>query len=88
MEGSVGALHTMARDVQNRAIIRAQNVIPVFVQLLFSEIENIQLVAAGVLCELAADKEGAEMIDLNVCVYVHYTSSNQVFHFSQFEYFV
>lgn len=63
MEGSVGALHTMARDVQNRAIIRAQNVIPVFVQLLFSEIENIQLVAAGVLCELAADKEGAEMIE-------------------------
>ncbi|CAN7990939.1 unnamed protein product, partial [Ixodes hexagonus] len=32
-------------------------------QLLYSDIENIQRVAAGVLCELAADKEGAEMIE-------------------------
>jgi catenin beta 1 len=32
-------------------------------QLLYNEIENIQRVAAGVLCELAADKEGAEMIE-------------------------
>lgn len=32
-------------------------------QLLYSAIENIQRVAAGVLCELAADKEGAEMIE-------------------------
>ena len=31
--------------------------------MLFNEIENIQRVAAGVLCELAADKEGAEMIE-------------------------
>lgn len=30
---------------------------------MFNEIENIQRVAAGVLCELAADKEGAEMIE-------------------------
>jgi len=33
------------------------------VQLLYNEIENIQRVAAGVLCELAADKEGAAMIE-------------------------
>ena len=32
-------------------------------QLLYSPIENIQRVAAGVLCELAADKEGAEVIE-------------------------
>ena len=32
-------------------------------QLLYSPIENIQRVAAGVLCELAADKEGAEIIE-------------------------
>ena len=32
-------------------------------QLLYSPIENIQRVAAGVLCELAADKEGAELIE-------------------------
>lgn len=35
----------------------------VLFQLLYSPIENIQRVAAGVLCELAADKEGAEMIE-------------------------
>lgn len=32
-------------------------------QLLYNEIENIERVAAGVLCELAADKEGAELIE-------------------------
>ncbi|CAL1291295.1 unnamed protein product [Larinioides sclopetarius] len=63
VEGTVGALHILAREAHNRAIIRGLNVIPVFVQLLYSEIENIQRVAAGVLCELAADKEGAEMIE-------------------------
>ncbi|KAF2897545.1 hypothetical protein ILUMI_08631 [Ignelater luminosus] len=63
VEGTVGALHILARESHNRAIIRQQMVIPIFVQLLFNDIENIQRVAAGVLCELAADKEGAEMIE-------------------------
>ncbi|CAK1582125.1 unnamed protein product [Parnassius mnemosyne] len=63
VEGAVGALHILARESLNRQLIRQQNVIPIFVQLLFNEIENIQRVAAGVLCELAADKEGAEMIE-------------------------
>lgn len=63
VEGTVGALHILARESHNRAIIRQQSVIPIFVQLLFNDIENIQRVAAGVLCELAADKEGAEMIE-------------------------
>ncbi|XP_034840795.1 armadillo segment polarity protein isoform X1 [Maniola hyperantus] len=63
VEGAVGALHILARESLNRTLIRQQNVIPIFVQLLFNEIENIQRVAAGVLCELAADKEGAEMIE-------------------------
>nr|UCC70943.1 armadillo segment polarity protein [Cyrtorhinus lividipennis] len=63
VEGTVGALHILARESHNRAIIRGQMVIPIFVQLLFNEIENIQRVAAGVLCELAQDKEGAEMIE-------------------------
>ncbi|EEB09826.1 Armadillo segment polarity protein, putative [Pediculus humanus corporis] len=63
VEGTVGALHILARESHNRAIIRGQLVIPIFVQLLFNEIENIQRVAAGVLCELASDKEGAEMIE-------------------------
>lgn len=33
------------------------------IQLLYSPIENIQRVAAGVLCELAQDKEAAEAIE-------------------------
>ncbi|XP_055914793.1 armadillo segment polarity protein isoform X5 [Eupeodes corollae] len=63
VEGTVGALHILARESHNRALIRQQAVIPIFVRLLFNEIENIQRVAAGVLCELAADKEGAEIIE-------------------------
>jgi len=63
VEGTVGALHILAREAHNRAIIRGLSVIPIFVQLLYNEIENIQRVAAGVLCELAADKEGATMIE-------------------------
>lgn len=61
--GTVGALHILAREFYNREQIRQQGVIPVFVQLLFNDIENIQRVAAGVLCELAADKEGADLIE-------------------------
>lgn len=34
-----------------------------WLQLLYSPIENIQRVAAGVLCELAQDKEAAEAIE-------------------------
>ena len=58
VEGTVGALHTLAKDAHNRAVIRSLNVIPTFVQLLYNEVENIQRVAVGVLCELARDKEG------------------------------
>ncbi|NP_001158477.1 beta-catenin protein [Saccoglossus kowalevskii] len=63
VEGTVGALHILAREAHNRAIIRGLNCIPLFVQLLYSNIDNIQRVAAGVLCELAQDKEGAEAIE-------------------------
>jgi len=63
VEGTVGALHILAREAHNRAVIRGLNCIPLFVQLLYSPIENIQRVAAGVLCELAAEKEGAEIIE-------------------------
>ncbi|KAG1676894.1 Armadillo segment polarity protein [Nymphon striatum] len=63
IEGTVGALHILAREVHNRAVIRELNVIPIFVQLLYNDIENIQRVGAGVLCELSIDKEGAEMIE-------------------------
>ncbi len=63
VEGTVGALHILARDPHNRDIIRKSNVIPIFVQLLYDDMENVQRVSAGVLCELSADKEGAAMIE-------------------------
>ena len=56
IEGTIGALHILARDAHNRAIIRGLSVIPIFVQLLYNEIDNIQRVSAGVLCELSVDK--------------------------------
>lgn len=44
VEGTVGALHILSKDDYNRQLIRQQNVIPVFVQLLFyNDIENIQV---------------------------------------------
>lgn len=44
VEGTVGALHILSKEEYNRQLIRQQNVIPVFVQLLFyNDIENIQV---------------------------------------------
>ncbi|XP_032812953.1 catenin beta-1-like isoform X1 [Petromyzon marinus] len=63
VEGCTGALHILARDAHNRSVIRGLNTVPLFVQLLYSNIENIQRVAAGVLCELAQEKEAAETIE-------------------------
>lgn len=34
-----------------------------YVQLLYSYVENVKRVSAGVLCELALDKQSAELID-------------------------
>lgn len=45
VEGTVGALHILARESLNKALIRQQNVIPIFVQLLFNDIENIQVIS-------------------------------------------
>src|SRR4029434_5588837 len=36
----------------------------VCVQLLYSPVDNVKRVAAGVLCELAVDKRSAEAIDI------------------------
>lgn len=46
VEGTVGALHILARDKHNRILIRQSNqsVITVFVNLLYNEIENIQVI--------------------------------------------
>lgn len=43
VEGTVGALHFLARESNNKILIRQQGVIPIFVRLLFNDIENIQV---------------------------------------------
>lgn len=43
VEGTVGALHILARDSHNRVLIRQLEVIPTLVALLSSDIENIQV---------------------------------------------
>ena len=66
VEGTVGALQTLAKDPNNRAVIRTLGIIPTFVRLLYSDMENIQRVAAGVLCELANDKEGTTITNMPI----------------------
>ncbi|CAI5682427.1 unnamed protein product [Oreochromis niloticus] len=63
VEGCTGALHILARDPINRGEISSMQTIPLFVQLLYSYVENVKRVSAGVLCELALDKHSAELID-------------------------
>lgn len=63
VEGCTGALHILARDPEIRYEVCRLNTIPLFVQLLYSNSENIQRVASGVLCELAQDKAAADVID-------------------------
>nr|XP_019960490.1 PREDICTED: junction plakoglobin-like [Paralichthys olivaceus] len=63
VEGCTGALHILARDPISRADIANMQTIPLFVQLLYSPVDNVKRVAAGVLCELALDKPSAEVID-------------------------
>lgn len=43
VEGTVGALQYLAKESHNRILIRQQNVIPIFIRLLYNEIENIQV---------------------------------------------
>lgn len=58
VEGTVSALQILAKDQQNRFLIRQENVIPIFVQLLYSDADNILRAVVGLLQELAQDKEG------------------------------
>lgn len=43
IEGTVGALHILARDSNNRILIRQLDAIPIFIGLLSNHIENIQV---------------------------------------------
>lgn len=63
IEGTVGALHQLARDAHNGIVIRELKCIPVLVQLLFMPWEGIQRVACGCLSELANDRLNIELIE-------------------------
>jgi len=63
IEGTVGALQQLSRDIHNRSIIRELKCIPLLIQLLFMSWESIQRVACGSLCELANDKDSIELIE-------------------------
>ena len=63
IEGTVGALHQLARDSHNGIVIRELKCIPVLVQLLFMSWESIQRVACGCLSELANEKQSTELIE-------------------------
>jgi len=38
VEGATGSLHILAREAHSRAVIRSLNTIPLFVQLLYSQV--------------------------------------------------
>lgn len=63
VESTVNTLHLLSRDTYARTIIRQQMVVSIVVQLLYNSIENIQRAAAGLLCELAMEKEGCDIIE-------------------------
>lgn len=63
IEGTVGALHQLARDHHNGAVIRDLKCIPVLVQLLYMPWDSIQRVSCGCLSELAKDRINLELID-------------------------
>eukprot|EP00096_Caligus_rogercresseyi_P011794 TRINITY_DN4761_c0_g1_i2.p1 TRINITY_DN4761_c0_g1~~TRINITY_DN4761_c0_g1_i2.p1 ORF type:complete len:725 (+),score=235.66 TRINITY_DN4761_c0_g1_i2:66-2240(+) len=67
VEFTIGALLILSKDAQNRVLIRN---IPKFVLSLLDVVqgrvsENIQRVTAGLICEIASDREGA------LCLYQH-----------------
>ncbi|CAF0764423.1 unnamed protein product [Rotaria sp. Silwood1] len=68
LEACVSALHIIAKDQQNRIIIRDLDCIPLFVRLLYPPSSvPIQRAAAGVLCELVNDRLCADIIEQQNC---------------------
>ena len=65
VEGTVGALHILARDPHNKALIRDENVIPIFVQLLYNDIENIQV--SLILCNLHFEFNKNYVLNIESC---------------------
>ncbi|CAF1611590.1 unnamed protein product, partial [Adineta ricciae] len=68
LEACVSALHIIAKDQQNRIIIRDLDCIPLFVRLLYPPSNiAIQRAAAGVLCELVNDRLCADIVEKQNC---------------------
>ena len=63
VEWSAAALHILARDPNIRAAIRSLNMVPIFVQILYSQHTSITRVVCGLLNELSQDIEGARLIE-------------------------
>ncbi|KRX90309.1 Armadillo segment polarity protein, partial [Trichinella pseudospiralis] len=63
VECSTATLHMLSKDALNRNVMRQMNIIPILVQLLYFEVEHIQLVASGALSELSSELEGVHMIE-------------------------
>lgn len=64
IEATVGALQLLAKQPVNRDLIRPNSeLIQMLVELLYNEQEAVQRVAVATLCELAAEKEGADKIE-------------------------
>lgn len=61
-ECSLNALHIFARNSHIRKIMSAEAIIPILVQLLGSNTENIQRYSIGFLCEMAQDNDGIQII--------------------------
>ncbi|KRZ67776.1 Armadillo segment polarity protein [Trichinella papuae] len=63
VECTMATLHMLSKDALNRNVMRQMNIIPILVQLLYFEVEHIQLVASGTLSELSNEMEGVHMIE-------------------------
>lgn len=58
VEGTVGALHILARESHNRAIIRGLNVIPIFVQVSLGTDEELCSLFLFVLISISQPQYG------------------------------
>ncbi|KRY07317.1 Armadillo segment polarity protein, partial [Trichinella patagoniensis] len=63
VECSTATLHMLSKDALNRNVMRQMNIIPILVQLLYFEVEYVQLVASSTLSELSNEMEGVHMIE-------------------------
>jgi len=64
VEWSVAALHILARNPNIRAAIRSLNIIPILIQILYTNNSNMIRVVCGLLNELSRDEEGARVIEV------------------------